>query len=176
MGAHHGQPPSARCVRCACRGMVHLEELRLNHNMLRMLPVELGALTALRILDVGGNQIATLEDVQVGAQAWGLQCVDTSHVQQAGRWTCRMRHSMLELQSNSCVSPGPLPDPRIDWVAGGNSRLLGKQPSRCCHQGSSAAYTQIRSSVVHAPSSTCPAFKCTLCRCWVSCPPCATCR
>lgn len=48
-----------------CRGCTALEELRLNHNQLRTLPSDLASLQRLCLLDVGGNPIKTLEDVQV---------------------------------------------------------------------------------------------------------------
>lgn len=54
------------------RGCTQLEELRLNHNQLGVLPEELSSLWRLRILDVGGNRIARLEDVQVGV-CWMLE-------------------------------------------------------------------------------------------------------
>jgi Leucine-rich repeat (LRR) protein len=39
----------------------------LNHNQLRSLPAELAGSSRLRILDAGGNPIASLKDIQVGA-------------------------------------------------------------------------------------------------------------
>lgn len=49
----------------ALKGCAQLQELRLNHNRLRCLPPELASNTRLRILDAGGNPIASFEDIQV---------------------------------------------------------------------------------------------------------------
>lgn len=43
-----------------------LTELRLNHNQIHALPAELASNTRLRILDIGGNPIASFDDIQVG--------------------------------------------------------------------------------------------------------------
>lgn len=48
------------------RSCTALQELRLNHNKLRALPADLAANTRLRILDCGGNQIASFDDIEVG--------------------------------------------------------------------------------------------------------------
>lgn len=52
---------------CRCRGCGELQELRLNHNQLAALPPELAANKRLKILDLGGNPIASFDAVQVGA-------------------------------------------------------------------------------------------------------------
>lgn len=50
----------------SCRGCPMLTELRLNHNQIHALPAELASNTRLRILDIGGNPIASFDDIQVG--------------------------------------------------------------------------------------------------------------
>jgi hypothetical protein len=60
-------PPPISLLYPFCRGCAGLQELRLNHNQLRTLPAELVVHLRLRILDVGGNPIASFKDIQVGA-------------------------------------------------------------------------------------------------------------
>lgn len=55
-------------ARHPCRACQLLKELRLSHNKLASLPSELAANERLRILEAGGNPIASLKDIQVG---WG---------------------------------------------------------------------------------------------------------
>ncbi|EFN57386.1 hypothetical protein CHLNCDRAFT_50903 [Chlorella variabilis] len=49
----------------ALKGCPMLTELRLNHNQIHALPAELASNTRLRILDIGGNPIASFDDIQV---------------------------------------------------------------------------------------------------------------
>jgi len=53
------------------RSCTALQELRLNHNQLRALPADLASNTRLRILDCGGNRIASFDDIQVGSGRGG---------------------------------------------------------------------------------------------------------
>jgi len=55
----------------AHRSCEALQELRLNHNQLTSLPEELASNSRLKILDVGGNAIASFDDIQVGGVVGG---------------------------------------------------------------------------------------------------------
>lgn len=89
-----GPPPPVLTL--ACRSCTALQELRLNHNQLRALPADLAANTRLRILDCGGNQIASFDDIQVGGrgQAGGVACV----------WRCGAVTPLPGLASVGCWS------------------------------------------------------------------------
>ena len=66
-------------------GCSALAELRLGHNELTSLPLELGACTRLKILDLGANRIRSLEDIKVGILVSGTGSSDVSFSSEA-RW------------------------------------------------------------------------------------------
>ena len=169
------------------RSCTALQELRLNHNKLRALPADLAANTRLRILDCGGNQIASFDDIEVGrweeqgmkrfchaqlgaaarpASGWMLasEAFGTS-VRVAVPLFARKRFKLARLSCHGARPVSVLQQPAGSIPALALPCRLPDDPpatSPCFHRRSSYALTPLAAihSSCHTPklSPACPAF------------------
>ncbi|KAL4859788.1 Leucine-rich repeat and guanylate kinase domain-containing protein [Chlorella vulgaris] len=105
----------------ALQGCPMLIELRLNHNQLRALPDELASNTRLRIVECGGNPIASVADIQVLSQLPQLRSVSLKGCPLAATPDYRQRMAellpRLEILDNQRIAERPRKQQQLDAAA-----------------------------------------------------------